>query len=251
MKKTLMILGAVFLVLIVVCAGVLVWAQKSGSSHQDKFFQAVLSGDPNQVMAQFDPALCELVDEPVLAAWMTAVKANLGAFQGLSKTDFDTSTKVEGGVTLTESKGTVNFEKGQAQSELKIRNGKIIKFHVTSDKIQDGWFKGPASTGLYRQRGQDFLTFFLTDKVDDAFKMMHKNLQAKLPMDKLKTMMADFVKTAGKLKTITYSSEDLIPGDIYTLKVVYKVECEKQKPTGTIKFQFDGMKGHLTAFNLE
>ncbi len=251
MKKMLMILGGVFLVLIIVCSGVLVWAQRSGSSHQAKFFEAVLSDDPKRVVVLFDPALCEEVDEPILAAWMVAFKRNLGALKGLSKTDFETTSKIENGATVTESKGTVKFEKGQATSELKTRNDKIVRFHVKSDKMPENWFTGPAGTQLYGQRGKDFFTYFLTDKPDEAFKMMHKNLQAKVPPDKLKVMMADFAGKAGKLKSIAYKSETLISGDTPALKVVYTVESEKQKSTGTIKFQFDGLKGHLVAFNLE
>ncbi|MBN1341582.1 MAG: hypothetical protein JXQ73_02830 [Phycisphaerae bacterium] len=251
MKKILMILGAVFLVLILVCAGVLVWAQRSGSSHQDAFFQAVLSGNAKQVMALFDPALCEQVDEPVLAAWVAAFRDNLGPYKGLSKTDFDTQSKIEGGATITESKGAVDFEKGQARSEIRFRDGKIVAFHVTSDALPDGWFKGPVGTELYRERGKAFLTDFLSGRPDDAFKMMHKRLQTKLPLEKLKAMTTDFVGKAGKLESIVYDSEVLTPGDVYTLRVVYKVACEKQKPTGTVEFQFDGMKGHLLAFNLK
>ncbi len=64
-------------------------------------------------------------------------------------------------------------------------------------------------------------------------------------------MIADFTSKAGKVKSITYESEALESGEVYTLKVIYKIECEKGKPTGTIKFKFDGLKGHLLAFNLE
>jgi hypothetical protein len=251
MKKTLMILGGVFLVLIVGFVGLLVWAHRAGSAHQEKFFQAVLSGDPKQVTALFHPALRDEVDEPVLAVWMKAVKDNLGAFQGLNKTDFNTSSKIEGGATIGESKGTVSFEKGQAQSELKTRDGQIVAFHVTSDKLGGDWFKGPTDTTLYRQRGKECLTYLLGDKCEDAFKMMHENLQKKVPLDQLKAMMADFTGKAGKAKTVTYQSETLEPGGTLTLKVVYKVECEKANPTGTVEFQFDGLKGHLVAFNLK
>ena len=151
MKKVLMVLGVVFLCLIGGCTVLLIWAQRSGSAHQQKFFTAVLSGDPKKVMALCHPAMKEEVDAPVLGAWMAVVKANLGEFKGLSKTDFNTSTDYKNGHWITESKGTVNFEKGQAQAELRFINGKIVFFHVTSDKIPVAWFKGPVGTELYKR----------------------------------------------------------------------------------------------------
>jgi len=57
MKKTLIILGVLFLVLIVVLVGVLVWAGSVGQAKQEQFFRAVMSGDAKQVTAMFHPAL--------------------------------------------------------------------------------------------------------------------------------------------------------------------------------------------------
>ena len=249
-KKVLLILGAVFLFCIASCGVVLFWALRSGSEMQDEFFAAVVSGDPKQVTSQFDPALVEEVDEPVLAAWMQAVTSELGRYQGLSPTDFNTSTKYADGATITESKGTVNFEKGTATSELVFRNGRLVQFSITSDQLTDGWFQGPSDSQLYRQRGERFLTHFLSDEQEPAYAMMHEALQKQVPMDTLQEMIRRATADAGRLKSLSYQSESFDTSDGERLRLRYRVACENQEMDAEVNFQFLGMKGHLMGFNV-
>lgn len=251
MGKVLKVLGIVFLVIVVLVVGVIVWAHVSGGKHQEKFFQAVLSGEPGQVMAMLDPSVKAKVDEPVLAAWMGAIKTHLGGFQGLSKAKFSTSTKVVNGVKMTESKGTVNFEKGQATSTLVFRNGLLVDFDVDSDKLPKDWFKGPADTKLYQERGKQFVTFLLTDQPDKAEAMMHEKFQKAVPVSKLKGIMERAVGRIGKLKTVTYLSDRFTIDKGQKLKVRYKAAGENGELSPLVTFVFDGLKGHLIAFDLD
>lgn len=249
MKKALLILGVVFLVLIVGFVSMLIWAQRSGSQHQAKFFQALQSGDPKQVEALFHPALKDEVDEPVLAAWMQAVQTHLGAFQGMSKTNFSTSTKSTGDGWFTESKGVVHFEKGQADSELVFRDQELVKFHVSSEKIPADWFKGPVGTALYQERGKQFLTQFLNSQVDAAYKMLHENMKKKVSADDFKTMIERIAGKAGAMKSIAVASETPEEGGT-SLRIFYKVQCENAALNANVKFEFVGMKGHLLGFHV-
>jgi hypothetical protein len=201
------------------------------------------------VTAQFHPALKEEEDEPILAAWMGVVKKNLGNYQGLSKTDFNTSTKYENGQKTTESSGTVNFEKGQAHAELVFLDGKLVKFLVKSEKLPNDWFTGPMGTELYRERGKEFLTRFMSNKPDAAFSMMHPALKDKMPLDKLTKLSAENCSKAGKLRAVTYQSENYDPKE-QILEVHYALECENASVKPLVKFEFVGLKGHMVAFNL-
>lgn len=250
MKKILMVLGVLFLVVLVACAGLMFWAQSSGSKLQEKFFSAVTSGDPAQVTALFHPALREEVDEPVLAAWMEEIRSKLGVYRGLSKADFNTLTKFEGGVRITESQGTVHFEKGSAHSELVFHDGQLVKFKVKSDSIPDDWFEGPASTALYRQRGEEFLKHLLKGDADATFHAMHPSLQKSLSREKLETMISNIRKNAGEMKSVTFQSEEPDKSDGYILKLFYNVACDKAETTALVEFRFIGMKGHILAFDL-
>ena len=196
------------------------------------------------------PALREKIDPPILEAWMQEVRGKLGKFQGLSKTDFSTSTKYQGGTKLTESKGTVNFEHGTAQSELEFQDDQLISFFIRSDKIRDDWFKGPADATLYRERGQKFLTHFLNGEGEQAFSMMHEALQKQMPLAKFNTLMAGITAKAGKLQSITHTEDRFDTSEGQRLKVFYLVECANARTTAQVDFQFVGLKGHLVAFDL-
>jgi hypothetical protein len=249
MKKVLMVLGVVFLVLIVGVAVLMVWAQRSGSATQEVFFKAIGSGDVKQVTALFHPALLQQVDEPVMEAWMASVKSELGHYTGLSKTDFATSMKYEDGAKIVESKGTVNFEKGTAKSEITLRDDRIVAWNVVSDKIAPDWFRGPASTELYQQKGREFLQKALSGDVQAAFDMEHESLQQALPLEKFKAAVESVSRSGGAAKAIQYESSTVAgkPPQL-TLKLLYKVELEKGPVPASVKFQFVGLKGHMVAF---
>lgn len=250
MGRLLKILGIVFLVVIVLFAGLLFWAQTSGAALQEEFFQAVGSGKSDQVLALCDPALREQIDEPVLVAWIAAVNDRLGPYQGLRKTDFDTSSKLVDGATLTESKGTVDFQKGSARSELFFRDGLLVKFSVESDQLRDKWFQGPASNDLYRERGKQFLTHLAAGEADKARAMMHEALQEAMPLDKLQASLAALREKTGALKSIAWVKDEFEDKDGQRLKVFYRAEFEKRPMAGDVQFRFVGLKGHILAFDL-
>jgi len=249
--KTILIVAVVVIVILGgAFIGLLSWAQQSGTELQQPFFTAVLSGDANQVTALFHPALRAEVDEPVLAQWMTAVKAKLGGFKGLSKTDFSTSTEIKNGTKTTQSSGKVDFEKGSVHSELKFVDGKLVAFHVTPEEGALGeWFRdiAPEQSQFYRDRGQRFLTLFLTDKPDDAFGMMNDSLQKAAPLEKLKAMMATIAKQVGPMKSVECQSANAEGPGI--LKMLYQVRGEKGSTLASVKFEHDGMRYGLLGFN--
>ena len=251
MKKVLIVAGALFLILVAGFVAVLVWGQRAGQGIQEKFFRAVMSGDPQQVTAMFHPALREEVDEPVLAVWMRAAKEGLGAFQGLSKTDFSTSVEYKDGAKNTESKGKVLFEKGQAQSLLVFRDDQIVKFEIESERIGKDWFKaGPADAVLYLGRGQTFLDAFAGGRTKDAFAMMHAELQKQVPADKLQAMADQVAQAFGKVQSLKPARDEFDP-TAQTLCVYYRAECEKTPAEADVLFRFLGLKGHILGFNMK
>jgi hypothetical protein len=250
-KKLLLIGIAGFLGFAGLFAGLLVWAQGSGAKHQERFFAAVETGDARKVMTLFHPALQEAVDEPVLAAWIDRVRADLGSFEGLSAANFSTSTEMRSGAVFTESKGTVRFERGTAESKLVFADGKLVEFSVESPQIPSGWFQGPKSSGLYRQRGEEFLRLFLAGDADAAFAAMHPALQKAVPHEQLKEMIARVTSNAGQLKSVDFQTERLDAGELPTLRIFYAIECEDTQLSGEVDFQFEGMQGSILAFDIK
>lgn len=249
LKKILTVLGAVFLVFLALFAGLLIWAQRSGAELQERFFTAVVSGDPEQVLALCDPALRVEIDAPVLGAWMAEVHKQLGDFKGLSKSNFDTKARTTTEGSFRESKGIVHFSNGDANSDLVVRNDLLVSFSIKSDKIGDDWFKGPADSTLYRNRGEQFLQRFFAKDLAAAAGMMHENLHKELPDDKLSAMVDQVVGRAGSLRNVTFRDEKLVTGDEQLLVLNYRIECEKENLIATAEFRFIGLKGHLWGFN--
>jgi len=252
LTRILAILGALFIVAVVLCGGLVYWAMSMGTAYQDKFFTAINSGKSAEAMALMHPALCKEIDEPVLQAWINEVNTRLGKSKGLSKLDFHTNTKTDNGLVIVESNGTVNFEKGTAKSEITFVGDQIVKFNVVSDKIPPDWFKSLPSSELYHKRAEEFLRDALEGRPEKAFAMMHEALQANMPLEKLQPALEKMQADTGKLKSVAFEKEEFQGGDKEQwLKVYYKLGMEKGTATGFLQFRFVGLKGHITAFNVQ
>ncbi len=251
MGKVLKILGIVFVVIVVGVVALLIWAQRKGSAQQEKFFRAVLSGEPKQLMDMFDPALRDSVDEPVLAAWMKAVKGGLGEFKALSKTNFHTSSNTVNGVEVVESKGTVNFEKGEADSEVVFRDGKIAGFFVTSDKVATDWMKDPGVEAMCRERGEAFIRAFLGGRADEVYAMVHESIRQQKSREQIAAMIERARTGAGELESVAFERIEYAgkPGEKFTLKTYHKVVCERDATVAEVTFQFKDMAAHLNSFD--
>ncbi len=251
MKKLLQILGGVFLLLIVGFIALLVWAQREGAGKQEAFFQAVLSGQPQQVYALLDPALVREIDEPVLAAWMQAVRDSLGAFQSMSKTDFNTSTDTDGERTIVKSEGTVVFEKGEARSALTFADGRIVSFNVESERLGSGWFRGPADDTVYRTRAEAFIRETMEGEPRKAYAMMHPALQEKVPLATLQNVHALAGEQFGPIQSLTVESAEFLnaPDGGQKYLLVYAVQGEEASTRVAVEFSFTGLQGVLTAFD--
>jgi len=236
-------------ILVLVVIGVVAWAFKAGAKEQEKFFAAVYSGDPQQVLALFDPSLVEEVDEPVIAEWMNAMKETLGEPEGLKASSFNTNKKYEDGVVVTESSGKIRFEKGEAESKLVLHNGKIVEFNVTSDKLGQ-WFTQLPSTQLYEEKGRQCLELTMAGKVDEARALMHEALQKELPPETLREFAQSNQSEAGTVQSVTCQSREFSPDETPCLTLIYAIQCEKKALTGKIEFTFPGLKGCLTALNI-
>jgi hypothetical protein len=195
------------------------------------------------------PSLRQEVDEPVLAAWMAALRQNLGRYRGLSVLGSHTNIGYDNGVKTVETRGTVKFEKGTAQSEIHYRDDRIMQFKIDSGQLPDDWFSGPEGTELYHQRGKEFLANLLSGKTEAAHQMAHENFRKEIPREKLDAMLAKVRAQAGKLRSVRYKSERFVAKAKHqVLTVLYNLECDKGKLPGKVEFQFAGLKGHLIAF---
>jgi hypothetical protein len=250
MKKVLMILGVAFLVLILAFVGLLVWAHGAGEKQQEKFFQTVGTGNPDEFLAMCDPIMADEVDKPVLKMWMDGLNKQLGAYKGLSKADFSASSKTENGKKVVESEGKTLFEKGEAQTKLRSINGKIVYFKVESEKLQPkDWFVKPAME-FYRRQGETMIELLLTGKESNAREMMHPELQKVYPLEKARAEAKTVLARIGPVKSVELDEEEYTEGDSPVLIIKGTVTGQKGKVTAAVKYQFIGMKGHILAWTV-
>lgn len=250
MKKILLAIAALSLVMLLLCGGVLFWAYRAGSVIQNEFFTAVGSGDPQQALNLMHPALRAEIDPPVLAAWMKEVQTKLGDYQGISATEFSTSTRYENGRQVTQCQGNVLFTHGTATSELVFHDGQLTRFQIESPQIPKRWFQGPEDTSIYQEHGRQFLTAFFSNKSDVAFGLMHEALQEAMPKERLVELTGKLTEALGALQSIDYTKDEFTTGDDESLVIYFKVIGEKDSTTASTRFQFIGMKGHMTAFDM-
>ncbi|MBN1556097.1 MAG: hypothetical protein JXA11_15250 [Phycisphaerae bacterium] len=249
MKKVLMVLGIVFLVLIAAVVALMVWAHGAGEERQEEFFQAAGTGDPQKLLSLCDPALADDLDVPVLKMWMDGLNRQLGPYKGLSKANFSTSSNTTNGRKFVESKGTALFEKGEAQVEMQSVNGKITAFRVTSEKLQPkDWFTKPPAE-FYYQKGEKMITLLLTGKEADARAMMHPvALQKDYPLAQVQADAKKILAEIGPLQSVKLDQEEFIAGDSPKLIVRGTITGQKGVFSTMVKYQFVGMKGHITSW---
>ena len=218
-------------------------------SHQNEtcFYQSLGHGDAAALREQMHPALRELVDQPVVEAWATAARENLGAHLSTRRIDFVRKQRLAG--VETEIVSVVEFERGTAEASLKFLDDRLVAFDVQSDQMRN-WFQGPSRIDLYTDRAQAFIVAFLKQDASATRSMMHKALQQVLAEGELELMMQSVAENGGKLQSATLRTHNmLIEKERQVLQLTFDLECEKASGECEIEFQFVGMQGHLTSFN--
>lgn len=237
-----------FLLLVVGCGALLFFAHKAGSNVQEDFYTAVLAGDVAKVKAQFHPELAQKIDDPVLAAWMAAVKQNLGAFKGMSASNFNTSFKQTSGGKQVTSEGIAEFEKGEAESKLELVDDKIVAWEVKSKSLPANWFSSLEDASFYDRKARAFLGAVLTGDASTSWKLMHPNLQEKLK----ETGWPEAVKRLQEHyegKSLALDHHDFKPSLPQEVVLFYGVVGTEGAPI-TVRFQRGGMALHLLGFKI-
>ncbi len=133
------VFGLMFLATLVI-VGHLMWtAEPPAGVLLERFFTAVESGRPDEVLALCDPALQAQIDQPVLAAWLDALKQNLGALQTVAEQEPEHSEPAVNPPAGRLVCGTARFERGSVHAELHYENGRLTDLAVRCDELPPNW----------------------------------------------------------------------------------------------------------------
>ncbi len=248
--RTILLLASIPLIGLALLAAVLVTANRAGENAQRPFFEAIATGDSSQVMALMAPSLHREVDEPALAAWMTAINQRLGKYEGIARLNFKTSCRYEKGVSTIRSVATVRFEKGSAQSEIVYADGKIVGFDVDSSALTPGWFKGPAKLTSYHEKAQKFFVDFAAGNAKNVQTQMHESLISNVSNGKLEKMFKGVKDLAGDIDSVD-ALDAIYDSDEESVQVILKVHGEKTDLDAVATYRFFGLKSQLIQFNMK
>ncbi len=252
MKKLILIAALLFPVILVAGIGTLLFAaNRVGEKAQRTFFDVVATEDADQLIEMLDPAVRDEVDAPVLACWMQAINENLGQFEGISSTDFQTDVSTAQGVQSTDSSGTVRFARGEARSSIVYTNGLISQFSVESDSMKGDWFQGPKQTDLYRSRAVSFCQAFVDGDVQAVRKPMHEALREQVSEEAQADMMKNIRDFAGEVKEIQVIDDEYnaTESDGQRLAVHLMIIGDNGKLDAAVTYQFIGLGSQLISFN--
>ena len=219
-------------------------------STEERFVRAVATKEPAAVIELLDLRIRNKVDEPILAAWMSAIRLHLGPLDSYEPT----GTEIIEGDTPEEwfirSRGRAEFRDGLADVIVDLLDGRIVGFSIESSLIPEDWFQGPEDTEFYRQRGRDLLTHIVTDFPRRAYPLLGDGFKKALTLDDLSTATAIEPITRGQLESIAYSSESFgRTGEGVYLTIYYDLVYEKGTSRGSVRYRFVDLKAHIVKFN--
>jgi hypothetical protein len=149
-----------------------------------------------------------------------------------------------------ESSGTVEFEKGEAESELRFVDGKVVAFRVVSDAIPDPWFTELPDTSPYVAQGRTCLERLLAGEIADASELMHENLQKLLPPEKLGPGMEALRAKIGDVDSVTVTSESFAAGEPPQLRIRYHVTAADGEVDAEVVYDFTPWQGQLLGIHV-
>jgi len=252
MKNVLTWLGGIFLLLIAGYVGLLVWAHRTGEVEQQRFFDAIATGDPQRFIDLMDPRLVEQVDAAVLRQWMARINETLGPFEGLAKSRFATKRNLTDAGWVTETSGDAVFRNGTVQVELTLLDDKLVGYEVTGDLLKTvDWLTESPADEVYRERAGRLIRHLVAREADEVLAMVHDKLRERVTTEQLVTGMTRFAEQYGELEDIEVVDERFVetPGQ-KSLTVRMLCRFSKQTAPAEVRFEFDAARGHITAFDI-
>ena len=218
---------------------------------QTPVFEAIAQENIEALMDLCDPSVRDQIDPPMLATWMRALNDSLGECQFEPAGTFSVSFEKKPGKTIVKSSGKMKFERGTATSDLVFLNGKIVSFNIDSDRLGKDWFNGPTETTFYQKRSETVIRMLLERRLDDLKPMMHPALLEAANDETLNNICDLGEQWAGNVKSVVATKTDFQRDENEQLMVGLEVVGDKGNMDATVTFTFDGLKGHLTAFNIQ
>ncbi|MEZ4379905.1 MAG: hypothetical protein R3A79_01055 [Nannocystaceae bacterium] len=253
MKNFLKVLGGIFLALILLFVGVLVYGQQSGEARLADYFKEVQAASIADLQGTFDPELAEIVDTELFARFIKALSDRYGAFKDIEAGAFQFSEKLINGKKVAEYRGTMVFERGELPLKVTFRDGKLAGLTVEDQALGRELLSDSAGTPdnltAYQAKGQAFWEAAARSDADAAFAMMSEPLQRTVGAEPFKAKVSQ-VFAGHALKEVRFLSSAVEPGEAPKVELHYQLVVDDATIDAQTTFEFANFKGHLVAFNL-
>jgi hypothetical protein len=118
---------------VVVVVTICLVQEHARGDYQERFIRAMVSGRLEEVIPLIDPD-CGW-DKALLKKEMDRIRATFGEVQCVREPVFGTWSNCHEGVLITECASVVQFEKGDAECRLILRNGRVTGMNFTTDQL--------------------------------------------------------------------------------------------------------------------
>ncbi len=239
--------------LVLIVGGVITYGKKSGEAVLSEFFAKVAASTPAQIEAMVHPELAKKVDPQLLAAFLAAIPKRMGKFQSIRLNGFEYRDKVGLAGRVQHYEGTFAFEQGDLPMVIQFVEGKLTAVSVnnqTGNEIADSVAKLPDDPARYVERGAAFWRAALGGKHDEAFAMLHDNLQKQVGREEFGRMFGRIEGELGSLGSLDY--EKSVPGEQpKSVKLVYRMSFSNGDTVkGHLVLVFDGLQTYLLGFQV-
>jgi len=245
--KVLFVVGGIVIIAFIV---IVVWLYPFVSQDvntTNEFFAALFAADYDKLRHMVDPKLADNIDEPLLVLFATSCEEWFGRFHGVSAKHFRSVRKIGSSTVPVKISCMLKFEKGTVNAKMEILEGKVISYLIHSERIPKGWTPIPADTRYWREKGKEFLAAYSGDRAEEAFRMMHPDLQKIMPLERLRKHTAFALEKAGRLLSVEFLSEEKVHPSGKVIALRYELRYENLTREVRLRYGFQGLKGYLIA----
>jgi len=197
-------------------------------------------------------------DPPVLKAFFRTLHNQFGAFKRIASLRWTRNSLVKNSLRQVKTTGKAIFERGEA-SLLIVQNGHGFDHNILALQIlpltswkETEWLE-LLDISFYKQKAENFLNAFVTEKATKAYSLMHPSLQKNFTIEELQSVSSQWKTLVGKVARTKAGIAWFLVNhrtEGQQLQLQYVLRGSKNGLHATIKFEFQAMKGHLIAFKV-
>jgi len=239
-----------------VIAALLFYGKSGGERAVGEFFAKAESQSAAEFRELIHPGLIKEADPELIQVFMQTVQKECGRFAGLNMNGMSFSDKYENGVRTEEYKGNFRFEKQELPMEMTFVDGKLLGFSVKDQavavKLVAALRVMPASLiRPYAEKAAAFWTSALTGNPEEAFGMLHENLQVQYGKERFLETFKEMTNQAGKLTKVIFVSSRPKTDEEGKVLFFFKLDFVNEKGVNAHSvIELAGFKGHLLGFSI-